>query len=860
MKPGFALSLSVDGISLLHRAAGGWRRVGDVSLETRDLTGALADLRARALRLDPDGLACKLVIPNQQIRYLSIETGDADDEELIDLARAALEGATPYPVADLAFDLSTEGDQIHIAAVARETLAEAEAFAVENGFNPVSFVAIPGENPFLGEPNFGPAEHARTLPEGTRVEPDGIAVVVIGDARIPAAAPEAPADAEPAPDALPETAADTASHRGAASAMRAEANPEPMPDGDPEAPPEPAPAAAGFASRRGKTGASAVAPPLAGARRADTDAPAPPKPKPPAPPVRSPGIAPQDAAVTAPGLDLPETREDSASALRPPAAKAKPAKTMGVAGFLTRRGQKRAAPATPAVQITRTAPPPMPRPEPGSPEEAERMTIFGARQPRQVGGKPRHLGLILTVVLLLFLAVVGAWAAIFQESSLSRLLFGPRETVQQEVAPEPGAEDPALLPDAGAVAPEPPGAEPPTSALQPPETGTPAPGALTPSDEVVLDALRNPEIAALLNPDAAEARYAATGIWQQPPLRPEPPASAGIDDLYIASIDPTDLSQDAVALPPAASLAPDLPPAAPSSPAAAGTAFDLDARGLVTPSPGGTLSPEGILVHLGRPPVVPPERPAPAEAAPVEDSVQDYLAGLRPKLRPENLAELSERQQLGGLSLAELGGMRPKARPDAVVAQAAEAARQAEIARQDAEAAALAAEVARKQAEDAAQAGTDQAIATSPTPAPRPSDFASLVRKAERSSERSILPTARQQFGRDRNSMPDAEADSEPEPDSGSVAPRTVKPSAPSTATVARQATLDNAINLRQMNLIGVYGTPANRRALVRLSNGRYKKVKVGDSIDGGRIVAIGDSELRYQKGGRNLTLKIPSG
>ena len=68
------------------------------------------------------------------------------------------------------------------------------------------------------------------------------------------------------------------------------------------------------------------------------------------------------------------------------------------------------------------------------------------------------------------------------------------------------------------------------------------------------------------------------------------------------------------------------------------------------------------------------------------------------------------------------------------------------------------------------------------------------------------------------------------------------------------------AINLRQMNLIGVYGTPANRRALVCLSNGRYKKVKVGDSIDGGRIVAIGDSELRYQKGGRNLTLKIPSG
>ena len=62
------------------------------------------------------------------------------------------------------------------------------------------------------------------------------------------------------------------------------------------------------------------------------------------------------------------------------------------------------------------------------------------------------------------------------------------------------------------------------------------------------------------------------------------------------------------------------------------------------------------------------------------------------------------------------------------------------------------------------------------------------------------------------------------------------------------------------MNLIGVYGTPSNRRALVRLPSGRYKKVQVGDTIDGGRVSAIGDSELRYQKGGRNLVLKIPSG
>jgi Tfp pilus assembly protein PilP len=71
---------------------------------------------------------------------------------------------------------------------------------------------------------------------------------------------------------------------------------------------------------------------------------------------------------------------------------------------------------------------------------------------------------------------------------------------------------------------------------------------------------------------------------------------------------------------------------------------------------------------------------------------------------------------------------------------------------------------------------------------------------------------------------------------------------------------MNNAINLRRMNLIGVYGKPSNRRALIRLPSGRYKKVKVGDRLDGGRIVAIGDSELRYQKSGRSVTLKMPRG
>ena len=93
-----------------------------------------------------------------------------------------------------------------------------------------------------------------------------------------------------------------------------------------------------------------------------------------------------------------------------------------------------------------------------------------------------------------------------------------------------------------------------------------------------------------------------------------------------------------------------------------------------------------------------------------------------------------------------------------------------------------------------------------------------------------------------------------------SIAPRTVTPKVPSSASVAKSATVKNAINLRGVSLIGVYGKPSSRRALVRLSNGRYQKVQVGDRIDGGRVSAIGDSELRYKKGSRNLVLKMPKG
>jgi type IV pilus biogenesis protein PilP len=88
--------------------------------------------------------------------------------------------------------------------------------------------------------------------------------------------------------------------------------------------------------------------------------------------------------------------------------------------------------------------------------------------------------------------------------------------------------------------------------------------------------------------------------------------------------------------------------------------------------------------------------------------------------------------------------------------------------------------------------------------------------------------------------------------------PAKAAPKIPTKASVAKQATFKNAINLSKINLIGTYGTESKRYALVRQANGRYKKVKVGDKIDGGTVKAITANEVRYQKGGKLLSLKMP--
>jgi len=210
MKPRFALVLSLEQVTLLHRQKRGWEELGGVPLDDPDFGGRLAALREAALALSPDGIETKLVLPESQVLYTAIASPGRDDKVRRDAIRRALEGMTPYAVDDLAFDYEAEGEVLHVAVVARETLDEAEDFAAGHGLNPVSIVARPRGGSFTGEPFFGEtAAAAAILRPGERVERDVLPTLATLKLVRPVMAPEAAAGGmvQAAAAALPETAA-----------------------------------------------------------------------------------------------------------------------------------------------------------------------------------------------------------------------------------------------------------------------------------------------------------------------------------------------------------------------------------------------------------------------------------------------------------------------------------------------------------------------------------------------------------------------------------------------------------------------------------------------------------------------------
>ena len=191
MKPDFALNFSHEGAELLQRGASGWSRLGAVRFDQPDLDKALGDLRASASELAPDGLLTKLVIPNAELRYVTVLAPGPTDEARRLQIEAEIEGLTPYSIDELVYDYVVEGDYALVVLTAREILEQAEDFAANHGFNPVAFVAIPERGAFHGEPLLGETRLARSLlPAGARVLADAQPVQMES---VPGVAAERPA-------------------------------------------------------------------------------------------------------------------------------------------------------------------------------------------------------------------------------------------------------------------------------------------------------------------------------------------------------------------------------------------------------------------------------------------------------------------------------------------------------------------------------------------------------------------------------------------------------------------------------------------------------------------------------------------
>ncbi|MFT3688759.1 hypothetical protein [Paenirhodobacter sp.] len=792
MKPGFALNLSHDGIGLLRRTATGWETLGEVPLDSPDLSGRLADLRDRAAVDGP--VASKIVIPGSQVLYTTIRAPGPDPEARRAQIAAALDGMTPYAVADLVFDWCGEGETVQVAVVARETLREAECFAEDWGFHPVSFGTIPEPGQFTGEPWFG-----LSTPEA-QADRDPLPLQVQTDT--PAAEPEDNAFEPPedtAPPEAPECNAGPETPENAPEGRATDSTPDaaeaPGTEGAPDAPPDMEPEAA---------------PPENVAEPSENDtemAPGPEMPPNMAVPAEEP--VPQDALLSEAPQDTTPSMEDEPSACEEP--------ELPLAG---------AAPAEESVpQDTPPAPQdttPSAEDEPSACEEPELplASAAPAEEPVPQDAPPPETA----------------------------------EAPPQEILPPPAMDaedsDEALAvveePVPEREEPEPPK---PTPVPPAPLTAVPAGRFADPSDHrapalpgVARGAVRS-GVAQRPARSAAAQRVMigltaglvlallTASLWASRAEDAIPVEAPVVADIAPQIVDPELMMPEWVvdaALTvetPAGDVAPEPP-------------IVLAANDIV-PTAKGVVTPQGITLYSGRPPQA-------------------------PKPRPEGIAETAAQKSRPEAPQPEpadpaLAGVRPKPRPMAVIS-AGETTRQAEA---------------------ETEGATEQAVSVSRRPVSRPRNYRQSVEQALAAAIASepVPPAPRQQPPapvvqpapapvvqpapqRQQPRQPAVQQPTARDPVVVLDEPEPTQPTrkAPTSASVAKQATQKDAIRLKEMNLIGLYGAQGSRRALIRMPSGKMIKVGVGDALDGGRVTAIGEGQLTYQKGSRLYQLKLLQG
>lgn len=541
-------------------------------------------------------------------------------------------------------------------------------------------------------------------------------------------------------------------------------------------------------------------------------------------------------------------------------------------------------------------------PLPGPVEAAETLRRRGFTPPPAGRRAPRHLGLLLTAILLICLVLVAAWSSLYLASA---------DDEDASPALTAGEAGDTALPDAEAA----------TGATDAARDDTPAQDQAAEAATGEAPARDDAEAAST---DPAASRDAATasprvaddiGMGNSPPERPGA-GTASADDATPAMTAGGAPVTAAASPRPVARVASTHDRIAPPPPA--GVSYTIDADGLITPTDEGVPSPGGYMLFAGKPALVPPERSAAAVEAAAQAATDDEAteAALQSALKAleEDTGE-SDAPAAGETdddaraaspdgAEAETPATGPNAAPDPALAGFAPQPRPDARSEADPEASTADADDAESASpseatEVAALSAT--ALAASRRPMTRPDDLAATLpvapdtashdapvdaaleqvaaasslaramiategaaRTSEAPANPALVAVSRRPATRPQDARPIATAAAAPAPAATAPvpasAPAAAAPSIPTKASVAKAATSPRAIKLNQVNLIGVFGTSANRRALIRQKNGRYSQVKVGDRLDGGQVQAITQTEVRYQKGRKLITLAMPQG
>ena len=67
----------------------------------------------------------------------------------------------------------------------------------------------------------------------------------------------------------------------------------------------------------------------------------------------------------------------------------------------------------------------------------------------------------------------------------------------------------------------------------------------------------------------------------------------------------------------------------------------------------------------------------------------------------------------------------------------------------------------------------------------------------------------------------------------------------------------ENVLNLENFNLIGVFGPPEDREALVLSPRGKITRLKVGSRFQRGRVISIGKDQVVYIRDNKNYVFRM---